>query len=173
LAWWWATQTGWLSPEFWLGFSFVTLGWVVVLADILHFRFRFPDPYHRLRVFEADGSVYRGIGIRVFKRFVVNGDYMNRWKRSREPDYRLIHTRSDAVTWEHLSRATEAAHALHLLVLCPAIVLALHARRLAFAAGVLALLIGFDLYPVLLQRYNRSRISKISTTELPTKTVNA
>jgi hypothetical protein len=163
LAVWWATQTGWLSPDFWLGVSFVVLAWDLVLGDNWQVRVRFPGCYYRLRGFEADGRVYRDIGIRQFKRFVLDGDYMNRWKRARTPAYRLIHTRCDALAWEERARAAETAHGLHLLLLCPCIALSVSTARPSFAAGALALLIGFDLYPVFLQRYNRARIARLRT----------
>lgn len=159
---WWAGQTGWATPDFWLGASFLGLGWAVVLDEMLRFRVRFPNAYHRLRAFEADGRLYRRMGVHVFKRFVVNGDYMNRIKRAHRPAYRLIRSRTDAMGWEQHSRTTEAAHMMHLLLLAPALAFAMRAGRVSFAAWTLVLLIGFDLYPVLLQRYNRARVARLS-----------
>jgi hypothetical protein len=158
---WWNMQTGWHVPDFWFGASFLALGWVICLSELLHINVKLPNFYHRLRPLEADGSLYRSLGVRFFKRFVVDGDYMNRAKRAKRPGYCVIRTRSDALEREQLSRTTETAHLFHLLLLIPAIVLAERAGRLIFAAAMTALLIGFDLYPVLLQRYNRARVRRI------------
>jgi hypothetical protein len=171
---WWETQTGWGTPDFWFGTSFLALGWVIVLGEFGGIYLKLPDSYHRLQQFEADGRLYRRLGVRVIKRFVVDGDYMNRSKRARTPGYRIVRTRSDAFGRERRSRTTEVAHLLHLLLLLPAIALATRAGRHWFAAGTILLLTGFDLYPILLQRYNRARVQRLSRQPCPrAQTVSA
>ncbi len=165
---WWETQTGWRDPSFWFGGSFVALAWVIVLNEFADVCLKLPNFYHRLRPCEADGRLYRDLGVRLFKRFVVDGDYMNRSKRAKNPAYRVVRTRSDAVEREHFSRTTELAHLLHLLLLLPAIALSIRTGRPWFAAATTLLLVGFDLYPILLQRYNRARVSRLSGHARPT-----
>jgi hypothetical protein len=157
----WAGKIGWSSPEFWLGTSFVWLSWFVILNDVFTVRLRFPAAYYRLRQFEHDGRLYRKLGVRAFRRFVINGDHMNRMKRVHQPSFRFIRTSVDAENWSRYSRAAETYHALHLLLLSPAVAFAASSHRNISVGGLLILLCVFDVYPIFLQRYNRSRIERL------------
>src|SRR5262245_52023950 len=46
--------------------------------------------YYRLRAFEASGALYERLGVRLFRRFVVSGDYFNWAARRYDPAHRGV-----------------------------------------------------------------------------------
>jgi hypothetical protein len=134
---------------------------MTVVNDILKFHLWLPIWYYRPLPIEYDGRLYRKLGVHCFKRFIVNFDRIVRLIGVEHPASRPIRTPTEAQRWDRHSRATEAAHLLHLILLCPAVVLAVSADRQVLAFGALMLLVLYDLYPILLQRYNRMRFLRV------------
>ena len=105
--------------------------------------------------------VYDSIGVRVFKRFVPNGDLINRWARRLEPRYRLVRDEASARAWPDGPRDSERSH---LVLLLMGAFTAAYADRIGWHGWALGLTAGnvvFNLYPILLQRYTRCRIARL------------
>jgi len=122
---------------------------------------RLPDAYYKTRRVESSGRVYEAIGIRVFKRFVPNGDYINRVIRRADPGYRVVRDVPSVVTFEGATRWAERSHLVSLMMVLPAAVYAVILGWDKFALWLTLPNIPFHLYPVLLQRYTRARIQRV------------
>jgi Glycosyl-4,4'-diaponeurosporenoate acyltransferase len=128
-------------------------GWIIVRL--------LPERYYQIKSFESSGRVYERLGIRFFKRFVPNGDYINRRIRHSEPVYRVICDENSIVKFEAGTRLAERCHIVSLLLMLPSAAYALMLGWNNFALWILLPNIPLHLYPVLLQRYTRARIQKV------------
>ena len=120
-----------------------------------------PERYYRIRSFESGGRIYERLGVRFFKRFVPNGDYVNRRIRQAHPNYRVIFDQESMVRFEVGTHLAEALHIGGLILAVPCSAYALLLGWNKFALWLLLANIAVHFYPVLLQRYTRSRIQTV------------
>jgi hypothetical protein len=120
-----------------------------------------PRSYYEVRPFERSGRIYQILGIRLFRRFVPDGDLANRLRRRREPDHRLIRGRRSVPAF---IRRTELSERGHLVWLLAGVLSAAYAWQIDWPGWALYLTVGnvlVNLYPILLQRYTRARLIRI------------
>lgn len=120
-----------------------------------------PAWYHRVFSFEVGGRLYERLGVRRFRWIVPDGDLVNRLHRRRQPGYRLIRNRREA---EAFVRRTVRSEKGHLVLLLFGSMSAAHAFAIGWRGWACFLLAGnvvVNLYPILLQRYTRSRLEAI------------
>jgi hypothetical protein len=153
----------WSQPWLLAGVAALTFGLGALGA-------RVPASYFRTRPWEQEGAgrVYvRYFGIRVFKRWMSHGDWMNAWLRRRVPEYRVVRPSSESVAaYAARTMAIERAHLAWGLAALPILAYALEAGAYEFAALwslVNALTNG---WPILLQRYNRIRAEQAARRKL-------
>jgi hypothetical protein len=116
------------------------------------------DGYFRPRPFEIGGKAYVRLGVRLFRRFVVGGDYFNRAAGRCDPQYRGVRSLAALRQAERRGRLNERLHLAALVFLVPPTCCALLVGRfdLGLALGLLNVLC--NLYPIMLQRYTRTRL---------------
>jgi len=113
------------------------------------------DPVRACRRFEL-------LGIRGFKRFVANGDLVNRQVRRHEPGYRMLDGR---LALDDLVEATRIRERRHLVLLLMGGASSGYAVGIGWYGWAVVLTMGnvvFNLYPVMLQRYLRARVGRIT-----------
>lgn len=120
-----------------------------------------PERYYRTKRFESSGRLYESLGIRFFKRFPPNGDYINRVNRRFNPAYRVVCDKASIVEFEASTRLSERCHLIGLFLVLPSVALALALGWNQFALWLLLPNIPLHFYPVLLQRYTRARIERV------------
>lgn len=109
-------------------------------------------------------NLYEFLGLRLFRRAVPDGDWVNRQLRSLESGYRLIRNRADLS--RHISEGI-VGERTHLAFLFAGLFTTAYAWRLGETGSVVALFLGnavFNFFPVLLQRYKRVRTARPGTT---------
>jgi len=117
-----------------------------------------PAAYYRIRPFERSGRFYEWIGVRAFRYFIPDGDLANRWRRRRQPHFRIISNRKLAAAF---IERTELSEKSHLVVLLVGVASSWFAWRIGWNGWATYLGVGnvvVNVYPVLLQRYTRARI---------------
>ncbi|MEX2281742.1 MAG: hypothetical protein WEE89_04555 [Gemmatimonadota bacterium] len=122
-----------------------------------------PGSYYRLRRLERGGAIYRYLGIRFFKRLMTSKLY-----RRINPDFRFRQWSDSPRDLLDRMQSAEGAHltAFLLMLTCSCVGLAMGSVRAAFWLFVFNL-IGNG-YPVMLQRYNRGRLERITArTRIP------
>ena len=120
-----------------------------------------PSSYYQIRPFERSGRLYERMGIRLFRWFVPDGDAANKWRRRREPAFRMIRNREQACEFV---RRTEMSEKGHLVMLAFGILSAAFAWKIGWVGWSLYLGLGnvlVNVYPVLLQRYTRARLLRV------------
>jgi hypothetical protein len=118
-----------------------------------------PPSYYLVRGFERSGRLYEKLGVRRFRWFVPDGDAANRWRRRRDPAFRIIRNQRDAKAFR---QRTELSEKSHLVMLVLGAMSAGFAWVIGWPGWALYLTIGnvaVNLYPILLQRYTRARLS--------------
>jgi len=121
-----------------------------------------PRAYYLPARFDLGGRVYEVLGIRRFRAVMANGDIINRLVRRRHSAY-VVHSkgsRLDTAAVEGLK--SERAHLFFMLFGIGTSGFAIAAGWTAWAAWLGLGNILVNLYPILLQRYTRGRIWRIS-----------
>lgn len=138
-----------------------SLAWFAVALAACFAPLLLPAAFYRCWEGGGVSRAYAGIGVRVFRRFATNGDLINRWARRLDPQYRVVRGRESARAWIGRTRESERNHLVFLLM---GLFTAAYAARIGWygwAAGLTAGNVVFNLYPILLQRYNRCRIEHL------------
>jgi hypothetical protein len=120
-----------------------------------------PDSYFRVHRFERSGRIYESLGVRHFRWFAPDGDLANRWERRADPRYRIVRGRRSA---EAFVERTEQSERGHLVLLMLGFVSAVYAWEIGWRGWAVYLSVGnvlVNLYPILLQRYTRSRLQTV------------
>jgi hypothetical protein len=121
-----------------------------------------PGSYFRIREFERSGRLYEALGVRHFRWFVPDGDAANRWRRRRNPAFRIIRNRHYALAFRQRTELSEKSHLVMLVLGCMS---AGFAWAIGWPGWAIYLGLGnivVNLYPVLLQRYTRARLLSVA-----------
>ena len=122
------------------------------------FLYRLIELYLTPRFWERNGKLYKFLGIKVFKKYVpTSGDYVRR----RFGATLLIKNIEDVREYEKNTRVLELAHITFFLVTVPLMVLYLILGAVGPFWSLVVVNLLVNIYPVMLQRYNRARIYKI------------
>lgn len=116
----------------------------------------------QIRDFEQSGRLYELMGVRLFRWVVPDGDAANKLRRRRWPGFRIIRSRRYARAF---MRRTELSERSHLVMLALGSFSAVFAWRIGWAGWAMYLGVGnvlVNLYPVLLQRYTRARLLRVT-----------
>lgn len=167
---------GWLGPliMFWLyvwgplrpfaypeGDLLPGTPFAVLITGCIALWWLLPPGYFEIRRFERTGRIYESLGVLLFRRFAPNGDLANRWERRSDPGYRLIHGRSSAAAFV---QRTEQSERGHLVLLTLGVVSTAYAWSIGWYGWAMYLAAGnvlVNVYPILLQRYTRSRLQAV------------
>lgn len=107
-------------------------------------------------------AFYSAIGIKLFRKFVQNGDYANRLARKKDPGYRVIKNKQGPESYIKTLAMYHAYHFACLVFFTLTIVYAIiHGQWLLATLTIIANTL-YNVYPLLLQQYNRARIAKIT-----------
>ena len=119
------------------------------------------DLYFKPKSFERSGKIYEALGVRQFKKFMFNGDYMNALLKKFDHNYKLIRNKSYARDREVATRIFEGVHIGGCSIMVYCLIYSLADGDYKNAAINTALNTVVNIYPTMLQRYNRARIYNI------------
>lgn len=120
-----------------------------------------PASYYRLRAFERNGRIYEKLGVRHFRWLVPDGDAANRLRRRRDPNFRIIRNRRYATAFLRRTELSEKGHLVMLVLGGMSAAFAWSIGWLGWAFYLTAGNLVVNLYPILLQRYTRARLSGV------------
>jgi hypothetical protein len=164
---------GWLGPlmMFWLyvwgplrPFAYpsgdlVPATWFLVpVAACIALWWVLPQSYFRVFEFERSGQLYERLGVLAFRKFAPNGDLANRWERRKDPSFRMIRCRRSAMEFIVRTKQSERGH---IVLLALGAVSSAYAWSVGWHGWAVYLSAGnvvVNFYPIVLQRYTRSRI---------------
>jgi Glycosyl-4,4'-diaponeurosporenoate acyltransferase len=138
----------------------------VVLAAITHWgsgmliillagpmRLSLPDSWHRLRQCETSGTLYKHLGVPAYKKALLHSPLNNPWLR--------FEGRSGLAKLSQNTRNTELGHGLLFLISIPVIAFCFRIGQPGLGVWMILFNIPWNIYPVLVQRYNRSRLQRL------------
>ncbi|PAW95253.1 hypothetical protein CKK33_17800 [Mucilaginibacter sp. MD40] len=105
---------------------------------------------------------YEALGVRFIRRFVQNGDLANRRSRAKDPKYKHIRNRGQAQAYKHTIAMYERFHLLCLVFFFLTAILAVFNGYYLLAALVIIGNVIYNILPILLQQYNKTRLLNIS-----------
>ena len=120
---------------------------------------RLPTSYYEVRGWEAQGRLYRYVGVRFFRSCVLDGPILSRWLRPAERRGSFP-TRTQLIAWSDQRCATERQHCAAMLMSLPSIYIASRSGDRGLAMYLLLGNIVFNAYPIFLQRYTRGRLQR-------------
>lgn len=144
-----AYPSGNLLPEAWF---------LIPVTACIGLWWALPPGYFRVFGFERSGRLYELLGVRAFRKFAPNGDLANRWERRKDPTFRMIRCRKSAVAFILRTKQSERGH---IVLLALGAISAAYAWSMDWQGWAVYLSAGnvmVNVYPILLQRYTRSRI---------------
>jgi hypothetical protein len=144
----------WAQPVAAVALNFAVSGWIVLLNKVLQLP---PLPVGR-NALPGERRLYEALGIRVFKRFLRFRWYSSIWGPSLRRDAKAVSLQ--ALTSD--MRSSEVAHAAAFVLVCLLTVFVLATGRGLAALWLLVCNILINAYPVMLQRYNRQRIARMT-----------
>lgn len=105
--------------------------------------------------------IYKKAGVDIVQKLAQNGDLVNALIRKRFPDYRIIYNRDSVRKYVGQTYYLEKIHYIFLSFFLFTSIFALIDGYFLWSATILLSNMLFNVYPILLQQYNRLRLSKI------------
>jgi hypothetical protein len=121
-----------------------------------------PQAFFRSLQLGRSAGFYEKYGVKIIRKFVQQGDLMNRLSRQHFPGYRVIRNAGQAKNYLSTIAMYERYHFMCFLFFLCTTVHGLFAHRFLFALIVTAANFIYNICPVFLQQYNRLRIQRLS-----------
>jgi hypothetical protein len=140
-------------PQHWMYF----VGFLLISITIS----KLPHSFYDKLQLSGRTAFYKMLGVHLFKKFATNGDIINRKIRASHPEHKMVANIPGIRMKLAETYLTEQIHAT-LLVLCIftgiySFVVGANATGVLITAGNLI----FNVYPILLQQYNRLRYQRV------------
>ena len=145
LTYWFGNYTCWLYIFFLFSLIFALLPGVV---------------FRRFQL-SRNRKFYERLGVKFIRQFVQNGTFVNRAIRKNNPEYKLIKDRTQARQYLNTINMYERYHLLCFIFFALTFIHSLINQRYITAVLILVVNVIYDVYPILIQQYNKLRVMKI------------
>lgn len=149
----WGQFTGFTSFSFAYVLHFILMPWYVYLDSV--FKWKYNSSYFQTRDFENKGAIYKIFGVNFYRKLL----FWSGWERISRKDIRICNKKDALEFAEYRSRSSEAGHTLLFFIIGLITLLVANSFKEAFWLILLNVLI--NVYPVLVQRYNRPRFKRV------------
>jgi hypothetical protein len=122
--------------------------------------FVLPKAYFRPRAFER-GKFYPRLGIRWFRYFAPDGEFINQRLRRIDPSYQVVYNRAALRSHIQGTYSNERWHSAFFLSGLFTQIFAVMTGQYIWAVWLTITNIAFNLYPVMHQRYKRARLRNL------------
>lgn len=149
----WGKFSGFTGFSFAWILNFVLMIWFTYLNFL--FRWKYNSSYFNVRPFENGGSLYTFLGVHLYRKLLV----WVGWEKLNKKNCKIINKSSALQYAEYKTRSSETGHTLIFFIV--ALVTLLVAKSLRDALWLIILNLLLNLYPVIVQRYNRPRYKRL------------
>lgn len=146
----------WRSPLFAFLVNWLVMSWIATSSEVI--QVAFAPGYYAIQPFEQRGRLYERLGIRMFKRLVRRGPLAIFSLNLRFPAEKTVPA---LLLLEGKMRNAETMHVLIFLLMFLFIGYALFQGWLDAVGWLLLFNCLLNVYPVMLQRYNRIRLQAL------------
>ena len=142
------------------GFAFIVnwmvMTWVAIFGAATGLPIPVPNSYYRIRQFESDGQLYELLGVRAFRTLLMRSPFglLN-------STIQYAGSRSSLDVLDANMRGSEDAHLLIFLIVTVLCGCAAAIGWWDLSAWLMVFNIPINVYPMMLQRYNRARLAPI------------
>jgi hypothetical protein len=147
---------GFRSPIFAFLANWLAMSWVAFAGQAV--TFYFSSWYYDIKDFERTGHVYESLGIRLFKSLVRRGPLSIFSPTLRFPEEKTV---TALLHLDHEMRKAETGHVLIFILMLLFAGYALFRGWLDALGWLLAFNVIINLYPIMLQRYNRIKLQAL------------
>lgn len=134
--------------------NFMLMMCVLLFTETL--RSPFTSPYYTERNWEADGKLYERLGINVFRKLLV----WVGWEKLNKKSNPITKSTKALIQLHYRSKQSEFGHIIILITVLGFTVFVALEFGFVESLWLLFLNILLNLYPILLQRYNRPRLAR-------------
>ncbi|TSD67818.1 hypothetical protein FFF34_010650 [Inquilinus sp. KBS0705] len=133
--------------------------WICVFLVISTVTQLFPSGRMQL---SNNPEFYQRLGVKFIRKFVQNGDWVNKLIRKSQPHHKLIKAKGSAAGYMGTLIMYERFHLLCFFFFMLTAVYAIAVHLYMWSVLTLLSNIIYNFYPIILQQYNRTRIARIS-----------
>ncbi|OOQ58183.1 glycosyl-4,4'-diaponeurosporenoate acyltransferase CrtO family protein [Mucilaginibacter pedocola] len=116
----------------------------------------------RLLQLSNSPKFYEKLGVRVIRKFVQNGDLVKRISKNTRQQLRVIKGRESAIGYSSTIVMYERYHFLCFVFFLLTTAFALFIGKIPIAIIILVANVIYNICPILLQQYNRARLTRLS-----------
>lgn len=149
----WGKFSGFTGFSFAWILNFVLMAWYTFMDSL--FNWKYESSYFDSQAFEKGGTVYKFFGVHFFRKLLV----WTGWEKISRKDMKISSKRNSLELAENKSRSSEAGHTIIFLIV--GFVTILVAENLQEALWLIILNLLLNVYPIMVQRYNRPRYRRI------------
>ena len=149
----WGRFSGFTGFSFAWILNFVLMAWYTYIDSL--FNWKYESSYFKPRSFEKGGSIYKFFGVHLYRKLLV----WTGWEKISRKDNKISSKRDSLKLAEFKSRSSEAGHSIIFLIV--ALTTILVAENLREALWLIILNLLLNIYPIMVQRYNRPRYRRI------------
>ncbi|NJO01932.1 MAG: hypothetical protein HC880_09780 [Bacteroidia bacterium] len=121
-----------------------------------------PIKFYRRIQLSNKSRFYESLGVKLARKFTQNGDLVNRLVRKNNPTHRIIKNRHQSLRYRKTMMMYEKYHYLGLIFFFLTALHALLNLKIGAAIWITLLNIVYNIYPILLQQYNKIRLERLS-----------
>ena len=137
--------------------NWFVMTWVVVIAAVWQLNLSLVPSYYKIRSFEINGRLYEWLGVRLLKKLLRRGPLS-----ALNPKVRLTGGRSALPELEQNMRDAETGHAFVFITMVVITIYPLLQGWWRAVGWWLMFNVLLNVYPIMLQRYNRSRLGLLA-----------
>lgn len=112
----------------------------------------------RLLQLNSNSKFYERLGVKFIRRFVQNGDYINKYFKKSDPHYKLIKDRAHALKYIKTIMMYERYHFLCFVFFLLTAIAAITGHHYLYFSLIIFCNIIYNVCPIMLQQYNRARV---------------
>lgn len=164
-----------LINVFWTTLSFSLIGWywglyfaenrsplILIMSITLSILiYVLPAKWLNALMLSKDRKTYERLGLKFFRYFVQDGTLVNRYLRKHKMDFGVIRNRNHAIVYLRTISIQERFHYCCLIMFTLTSLCAIVLGRPGLGLLIVLNNILYNVYPILLQQYNKVRINTV------------
>ena len=133
--------------------NFVLMAWHTYIDSL--FDWKYKSSWFDTRNFEKGGAVYKYLGVHLYRKLLV----VIGWEKISRKESKITNSRDALSLVEAKSRSSEAGHAVIFIIV--GVITIFVAENLREALWLIILNLLLNVYPIIVQRYNRPRYRRL------------
>lgn len=135
--------------------NFLLMIWISIVLSLL--RPALKSAYYNSRSFEKEGKIYKHLGVDFYRKLLV----VSGWERSRIKETPIRRSLDLLQYYEYRTRASEFGHGIIAIIIGFITLYVFIAYSFKEAIWLMLLNTFMNIYPIIVQRYNRPRVQRV------------